>query len=55
MIKQYDKVKLNDGKIATVVEILSRDNEIIYVADVERSEGTNTEFISPQEIKEIIA
>ena len=40
MIKQYDKVKMKDGKFAIIVEIL--EPKKAYIADIELSEGDYT-------------
>ena len=49
IIKQYQKIKLKDGKDAVVVEILG-DGEA-FIADVEISEGDyETETIYPKDI-----
>ena len=37
MIKQYDKVKLTDGKFAIIVEVL--EPQKAYIADIEISAG----------------
>jgi len=53
MIKQYQKVKLQDDKYAIIVEILG--NGEAYIADIEVSEGNyETETIHPKDIKSII-
>jgi hypothetical protein len=46
MIRQYDKVKLRNGKYAIIVEVL--EPQKAYIADVELSEGdyeTETIFL----------
>ena len=49
MIKQYDKVKLNSGKYAIIVEVLDSGNE--YIADIEISAGDyETETIKQADI-----
>ena len=52
MIKLYDKVKLKSGEVATIVEIL--DNSKAFVADIEKADGTDTEFITFEQIESII-
>ena len=37
MINQYDKVKLNNGRIAVIVEVLEQKKA--YIADIEISKG----------------
>ena len=47
MIKQYDKVKMKDGKFAIIVEVL--EPQKAYIADIEISDGdyeTETVFIT---------
>jgi len=47
MIKQYDKVKMKDGKVAVIVEVLEQQKA--YIADIELSPGdyiTETIFYS---------
>ncbi|MDR1669654.1 MAG: hypothetical protein LBR76_06830 [Oscillospiraceae bacterium] len=53
MIKQYDKVKLHNGKYAIIVEVL--ENLKAYIADIELSEGDyTTETISFSDIASLI-
>lgn len=49
MIKQYDKIKLKTGEIATITEVFSNPDS--YVADIEKATGTETEFIYPEQIQ----
>lgn len=51
-INLYDKVKLTNGSIATIVEILGNDEA--YIADIETDNDYDTNTIYPNEIKEII-
>ena len=52
MIKQYQKVRLKDGKDAIIVEILG--NGEAYIADIEISEGDyETDTIYPKDIKSV--
>ncbi len=51
-IELYDKVKLTNGSIATIVEILS--NNEVYIADVEVDDDYDTKTIYQNEICEII-
>ena len=47
MIKQYDKVKMKDGKFAIIVEVL--EPQKAFIADIEISDGdfeTETIFIT---------
>ena len=49
MIKQYDKIKMRDGKYAVIVEVL--EPEVAYIADIELEEGDfTTETISFSDI-----
>ncbi|MCL2058242.1 MAG: hypothetical protein FWH01_04170 [Oscillospiraceae bacterium] len=53
MIKQYDKVKLKDGKYAIIVEVL--ESEKAYIADIQLSEGDyTTETIMHSDIVALI-
>ena len=53
MIKQYDKIKMKDGKYAVIVEVL--ESEKAYIADIELSEGDyTTETISFSDIAALI-
>ena len=53
MIKQYDKVKLKNGKFAIIVEVL--EHQKAYIADIEISEGDYvTETILCSDITAII-
>ena len=52
MIKQYQKIRLNNGRDAIVVEILG--NGEAYIVDIEISESDyETETISPKDIKSV--
>jgi len=53
VIRQYDKVKMKDGKYAVIVEVL--ESEKAYIADVELSKGDyTTETILHSEIAALI-
>lgn len=52
MIKLYDKVKLKSGEVATIVEIL--DKSEAFVADIEKKDGTDTDFIYSEQIEKVI-
>ena len=51
-IKLYDKVKLKDGRNASIVEILG-DNEA-YIADIDIGNDYDTETVYPEQIERII-
>lgn len=51
-IKIYDKVKLNDGREASIVEILGKQEA--YIADIDIGGDYNTETIYPQQIEQVI-
>lgn len=51
-IKQYDRVLLNDGNKASIVEIF--DNGKLYLADIDKDGDTYTEEIDSKEIEKII-
>ena len=53
MIKQYDKVKLKNGKYAVIVEVL--DIQKAYIADIEIEDGDyTTETIFHSDISALI-
>ena len=53
MIKQYDKVKMKDGKFAIIVEVLEPGKA--YIADIELSCGDyTTETIFHSDIAALI-
>lgn len=51
-IELYDKVKLKSGETAYIVEILGNGDS--FVADVEKTDGTDTAFITLEQIEKII-
>lgn len=51
-IKQYDKVLLKDGDYAYIVEIFGDGKD--FLADVDRKDGTETEWIKPESIEKVI-
>ena len=51
-IKQYDKVLLKDGTTAYIVEIF--DDGKAFVADIDRKDGTETDWVKPQDIEKIL-
>lgn len=51
-IKLFDKVHLQSGHTACIVEILG--GGAVYVADVDMDQDTETKFISPEEILEVM-
>ena len=52
MINLFDTVRLSSGEIATIVEILGNGSS--FVADIEKESGTDTDFIYPSQIEEIL-
>lgn len=52
MIKQYDKAKLKDGAEGYVVEVLEQN--IAFIVDVERIDGTSTESLLIEDIEKVI-
>ena len=42
-VKQYDKVILKTGESATIVEVFG--NEKVFIADIERNEDIDTEYV----------
>ena len=51
-IKQYDKVLLKDGDFAYIVEIFGDGK--IFLGDIDRKDGTETDWIKPEDIKETV-
>lgn len=51
-IKLYDKVRLKSGEEAAIVEILGNGKS--FVADIESADGTDTEFVKPEQIESVI-
>jgi len=52
VVSLFDTVRLVSGETATIVEILG--NEDSFVADIEKESGTDTEFVYPSQIKEVL-
>ena len=52
MIKLYDKVLLKTGETASIVEVL-KDGKT-YVADIDKSDGTDTDFIYADQIESVL-
>lgn len=48
-IKQYDKVLLKNGDYAYIVEIF--DGGKVYIADINRKTGTETDWLKPEDIE----
>jgi hypothetical protein len=51
-IKQYDRVLLKDGCYAYIVEIFGDGKDLL--ADVDRKDGTETEWLKPGDIERIV-
>lgn len=51
-IKLYDKVKLKDGNIAYIVEILG--NNEAYIVDIDIGNDYDTDTIYPKQIEKIM-
>ena len=51
-IEQYDRVLLKDGTRASVVEIF--DNGKVFLADIDKPEGTVTENLRPEDIIKVL-
>ena len=51
-IKQYDKVILNTGETAYIVEILEEDK--LFIADIDRNDDCDNECITIEEISKIL-
>lgn len=52
-IKLYNKVKLKDGREASIVEILG--NGEAYIADIDIGGDYDTDTIYPNQIEKVIA
>ena len=50
-LKEFDKVTLTTGETAYIVDLYSGD---YVVADVEREEGTMTEFVKRKDIVKVV-
>jgi hypothetical protein len=51
-IKQYDKVLLKDGATAYIVEILGDGKA--FIADINRKDGAETDWVKPQDIEGVL-
>ena len=51
-IKQYDKVLLKDGDYAYIVEIFGDGKDLL--ADINRKDGTETDWIKQDDIQKVI-
>lgn len=51
-IEQYDRVLLKDGDYASIVEIF--DDGEAFVADIDRKDGTVTEWLRQKDIEKVI-
>ena len=51
-IVQYDRVLLNDGTQASIVEIF--DNGKAYLADIDKPDGTVTDWLKPEDILKVL-
>lgn len=55
ILKLFDKIELKTGEVAYVVEVLSApDKPLKYICDIERASGTDTDFVSPDEIARLL-
>ena len=52
MIKLYDKILLRTGETAYIVEIF--EDGKLYLADIDKAEGTETDWIYPSEIERVL-
>ena len=52
-IKQYDRVLLKDGNYASIVEVF--DDGKVFLADIDRKDGTETDWLNLEEIKEVLS
>lgn len=51
-IEQYDKVLLKDGATAYIVEIFGGGKA--FIADIDRKDGTETDWVLPQDIEKVL-
>lgn len=51
-IEIYDKVLLKSGETAYIVEIFEGGK--LYLADIDKAEGTETDWLNPEEIERVI-
>jgi len=51
-IEIYDKVLLKSGETAYIVEIF--DGGKLYLADIDKAEGTETDWLDPEEIESVL-
>ena len=51
-IRQYDRVLLKNGNLASIVEIFEEDK--FFLADIDRDGDTYTEELSIEEIKKVL-
>lgn len=49
-LKLFDKILLKTGETAYIVDVLTRG----YVCDIEKTTGTDTDFVSPDEIEKVL-
>lgn len=52
MVNLFDTVRLVSGETATIVEILGDGDS--FVADIDKKSGTDTDFVYPIQIKEVL-
>ena len=51
-IDEYDKVLLKDGDTAFIVEVF--DGGKAFLADIDRKDGTETDWVKPEEIEKVL-
>lgn len=51
-IKQYDRVLLIDGNLASIVEVFKEDE--LFLADIDKNGDTDTEEVSIADIKAVL-
>ena len=52
MIELYDKVLLKCGDAAYIVEIFDKGKA--FIADIDRPDGTETDYVYPDDIERVI-
>lgn len=52
-IRQYDRVLLKNGNYASIVEIFEEGKALL--ADIDREDGTETDWIQPDDIVKVVS
>ncbi|MCM1165350.1 MAG: hypothetical protein NC299_12265 [Lachnospiraceae bacterium] len=49
-LKLFDKILLKTGETAYIVDVLTRG----YICDIEKANGTDTDFVAPDDIEKLL-